>query len=81
MSDVRERLREVIREWYAEAVDGEAVLTGWYLVAKGTGFGDEGDDRAALAQEWEADIIDQLGLVEYAAHRVRQRMDEEDRRD
>lgn len=77
--DTRAMLRDAIAAWYRDANEGQAVLTGFYLVAKGTGFDDDGDALSHIAHEWDADIIDQLGLVEYARERVRDRMREEER--
>lgn len=75
--DPRDALRAAINDWYAASFGGSAINTGWYLIAKGTGYDEDGSDRAHLAQEWDADIVDQLGLIEYARERVRDRMREE----
>lgn len=75
--EARNNLRQAIQDWYATSFGGSAVNTGWYLIAKGTGYDEGGSDRAHLAQEWDADIIDQIGLIDYARERVLDRMREE----
>ena len=75
--DPRDALRAAINDWYAASFGGQAVITGWYLVAKGTGYDETGSDRAHIAQEWDADIIEQLGLTRYASERVSDRMRQE----
>lgn len=73
-TDEQEALAEVraaIGRWYAASFEGRAVLTDHYLIATGT----DADGTTYTAQDWDADIVTQLGLTRYAARRVEQRMD------
>lgn len=73
-----ENLRKALHDWYAAGFEGAAVLTGWYVIATGTSFDSDGDRNSNLAHNWgETDIITQLGLIEYASERVRDRLREE----
>ncbi len=77
--EARANLRDAIVDWYATSFDGRAVVTGWVLTAKGTGWDDEGSSLAHLALDWHGDIIDQIGLTEYARLRTHARLEEESR--
>jgi hypothetical protein len=73
-------IRDAVEAWYTDGFEGQAVLTGWYLIAHGTGFAGDGGKLAHIAQDWgDTDIVAQIGLTEYARQRVLDRMREETR--
>ena len=70
MSDEEQRdqtfvLADVVDAWYTDGTDGEAVLTDWLLIAKGTGFGEDGGQTTHVLQAFSADDVTKLGLMEY----------------
>lgn len=73
MSD---RLEEAIAQWWSEqqTQDNPGVMRSWYLVAEGISLGPDGRPLSHVGQRYEADLIQQLGLVAYLQERVRERM-------
>lgn len=69
LRQARKAMAEAIQDLFRSTHGPNAVLTGWYVVARGS----DGADGAYMAQDWSGDIITQIGLTEYAREHVRRR--------
>ena len=69
-------LTEAIEAWWARAASNAgdpSVIRSWYLIAEGIGADDEGSNTH-LAQEYDADIVQQLGLAAFMRASIDRRM-------
>ncbi len=71
-------LKDAIETWwkatYTNDEDGPSILRSWYLMAEGAFYDADGEQYTVVGQQYDADVIQQLGLVEYVRRRVTQRM-------